>query len=77
MTWYRNHIQRHQESMLTQSERLFNMPLQSQFNGNDHRMCAVFGCGKYLTLTEKLCGDKCLQHMGNNKMDINRVIKYG
>lgn len=77
MTWYRDHIQRQQGSMLNQSEMLFNMPFQNQFNGDDARHCTFFGCGKYLTLTEKLCGHVCLQHMGNTKMDINLVIKYG
>lgn len=28
----------------------------------EYKICAVFGCGKKLSLQEQLFGDKCIQH---------------
>lgn len=28
-------------------------------------VCDFFGCNKILSITEKLCGRKCIEHMGD------------
>jgi hypothetical protein len=37
--------------------------------------CSHFGCSKILSLTEKLCGDKCSKHMATEPLKIE-VLKY-
>lgn len=38
-------------------------PTQFNFNGNiEDTCCSFFGCGKILTLTEKLFGERCINH---------------
>jgi hypothetical protein len=32
--------------------------------------CSFFGCGKQLSLVERLCGNNCIDHMGKNKTQI-------
>lgn len=39
-------------------------------------ICKTFGCGKHLTLEERRCGDRCLDHLGIKKVDVMRVIKF-
>lgn len=34
-------------------------------------LCSHFGCKKELSLIEKLCGNICTKHMGENKIIIN------
>lgn len=38
--------------------------------------CAHFGCGVKLTLEEKLCGNKCIAHQGNKKVDVVKFLKF-
>lgn len=33
---------------------------------NNLQICSYFGCAKELTLQEKLCGDKCMEHQKQN-----------
>lgn len=36
-------------------------------------VCDYFGCGKTLTMIEKMCGKNCLKHQGN-KFDITNHL---
>lgn len=38
-------------------------------------ICSTFGCVTYLTLTEQLCGTKCLACMNTKPININNIIK--
>ena len=42
---------------------------------NQPAMCAKFGCGKKLTLTESLCGKFCLKCSNISVIDITKIIK--
>lgn len=37
-------------------------PAEYNFDGSDEKCCSVFGCGKKLSMSEKLFGDKCINH---------------
>lgn len=39
------------------------------------RTCSHFGCGKTLSLTEALCGDRCIDHQGRKGVEIMTVLK--
>ena len=44
-------------------------------NGN-RRLCSTFGCGKVLTSTESLCGNKCIDCQNKKPIDPTLVIKF-
>lgn len=49
------------------------------FSGTDEsnvKMCAKFGCGKRLSLSESLAGKKCTEHMKEKKVDATSFIHY-
>lgn len=49
------------------------------FSGTDElnkKMCSKFGCGRELTLSESLAGNKCTAHMKENKVDPTRFVDY-
>ena len=39
-----------------------------------HPICSTFGCCNYLTLTEQLCGSKCLACMNIKPINIDLII---
>ena len=47
---------------------------KTDFTGSDIRQCSSFGCQKYLTLTEQLCGNLCLEHMNIKPINITNII---
>lgn len=52
---------------------------QFQFKGTDEEepiVCAWNGCNKHLSLTEKLCGNMCLQHQNRKKFNPCIFLKY-
>lgn len=44
------------------SDCLVVKPAHYNFDGSDEKCCSVFGCGKKLSMSEKLFGDKCINH---------------
>lgn len=42
----------------------------------ERRCCSEFGCGRQLTMTESLAGDKCITHMDKKKIDPTRFVDY-
>ena len=43
---------------------------------NEFAVCAHFACGKKLTRIEGLAGSKCTAHIGNDKVDVMKVLKF-
>lgn len=64
------------------SYKKFNLMLRDRivledkyFDGIEVRNCSQFGCGKPLTLSESLAGNKCTEHLKEKRIDPMDVIK--
>lgn len=42
----------------------------------ERRCCSYFGCGRQLTMPESLAGNKCTEHMKENKVDPTAFVDY-
>lgn len=47
---------------------IFLVPKINENECDFDQYCSVFGCGEKLSLTEKLCGNGCINHMGHNSI---------
>jgi hypothetical protein len=39
-------------------------------------ICRHFGCGKILTLEERLCGNRCKDHQKVSEIDVTMFVSY-
>ena len=58
------------QQYIQQQADIINSHSQYQFSGSDTRCCSYFGCGKELTITEAMCGNRCLDHQNKIKKQL-------